>query len=604
MTSRRITLKTLAASLLAPFLPGCATPPQRPAQIAHGDHEAVIAHLRTWIPHVLNAAGGIGMSVALLDEQRQVWAEGFGFADREAGLPATALTRYRAGSISKLFTATAAMQLAEAGRLDIDAPLEQALPGFALRDAEGRRARVTPRDIMTHHAGLPADRIEGMWTHQPAYFTSLVELLRDERQSFSTGKVHAYSNVGFSLLGAAIEQVGGLRYADYMQRHLLAPLGMRDSVFESAPPSGMNAALGYDAEGRREEEWPLRDLPAGALNSTAPDLLHFARMQFAGGVFAGQRVLSAAAIEAMQRPQNAGCELDADLRVGLGWHFAQDAVQGGGPVLFHDGGTLTHRSVLMLLPEARLAVAVLANSAQAMESVMRTARHALGLMLEAKTGVRQPEGEERAAGRDARYPPALPESFAGRYDTPMGVADIRHAGGRLTLEIGGKTLTLRPRKNGYLGLEYRVLGVLPLSLGKLGEHEFTRARLAGHEVLLARERGVFHLAGERLDPVPIPTAWLARRGHYRYVGEDALMRRELGETPLRLFAESGDLLVEIASPEGRARLALAALDDDHALVRGLGRGRGERVQARRTGDAETLHYAGLTFRRIAGENHA
>lgn len=590
---RRNTLKTLAAAALAPWFPGCAAPPTRPPRLARGDYAAVTEHLHAWLQHRIAADRITGLSIALLDDQQPLWAAGFGQADKAANIAATAQTRYRAGSISKVFTAAAVMQLADAGLLDIDAPLARYLPDFSLRRRDETAGPITPRLLLTHHSGLPGDLIEGMWTQNPAPFVTILAHLRDEYRAFPPGLVHAYSNMGFTLLGALIERVSGMDFHSYMQSRLLDPLRMGASAFESSAPAGDLAAAAYDPFGKPGEELPLRDTPAGGLNSTAPDLLQLARLMFAEGSFEGEALLSSAAIRAMTTPQNEDCPLDVDLRVGLGWHFAPEAVQGGGPVLFHDGGTLCHRAVLMLLPQHRLAVAVMANSANALPTLMDAAGHALGLLLEAKSGTEPPPRQRSCL--DSRYPPAAQATFPGSYDTPLGFVTIRNNAGQLHLHAGGQRLRLNPDADGCQHLEYRLLGLFPLDLGKLGEYAHTRAHIAGREVLLACDAGGWHLAGERLEPVPIPPGWRARLGVYDYVGSDALVAGLIGRTELK--EESGFLLVETTSKEGRQQLALAAQDDDTASVRGLGRGRGESVQVRREGARETLHYAGMVFRR-------
>lgn len=175
-----------------------------------GDTTSVTEYLSAWLQHELEQQVLAGLSSAVLDGQQVTWSAGFGLANKADKTPATARTRYRAGSIAKLFTSAAAQRLAERGLLDIDAPLEQSLPGFAIRRRAGQTGAVTPRTIMTHHSGLPSDWIEGMWTDTPVAYTELVEaLLRAETLAFPPGQVYAYSNLAFSLLGAAIEQASG-----------------------------------------------------------------------------------------------------------------------------------------------------------------------------------------------------------------------------------------------------------------------------------------------------------------------------------------------------------------------------------------------------------
>lgn len=121
--------------------------------------------LEGWVAAEVEAKNLPGLSIALVDDQRVVWARGFGFADPSRRRPATADTVYRVGSVSKLFTDLAAMQLVEQGKLDLDAPLERALPGFAPRNPFG--APVTLRLLMCHRSGLvrepPVGPIRGAW---------------------------------------------------------------------------------------------------------------------------------------------------------------------------------------------------------------------------------------------------------------------------------------------------------------------------------------------------------------------------------------------------------------------------------------------------------
>lgn len=597
-TNRRLMLKALAAALIAPAMSACSSSPVRPKLIARNDYGVVIALLRERIQHELASSNVAGLSIAVLDGQRVVWADGFGYADKARGTRATARTRYRAGSISKVFTVAALMQFAEAGRLDIDIPLAQVLPGFSIKSREAGAQSITLRMIMTHHSGLPSDRIDGMWTEHPAHFSSVVGALRDEYSAFPPNLVHAYSNVGFSLLGAAIEQIAGDAYEHLMQERLLIPLAMEDSVFEAAAPSGPMAALAYDGKGELGREYSLRDVPAGGLNSSVLDLLQFARMILGGGVVNGARVLSESSIAEMLRPQNTACALDADMQVGLGWHYAPGAVRDGGVVLLHNGATLHHRSVLLMLPDHGLAVAVMANSANAMSSVQEISEYALGLILEAKAGIVQPAVKSKDLPRDERYPPAPLHAFPGCYVTDLGLLEIRQDGARLHVEAGGKTLVMTPQSNGYLRLEYRVLGLVSIDLGALGQYEITRAHISGRDVLLARDNGRFFLAGEKIEGKPIHPAWMDRLGDYRYVGNDALISAELGVTELKV--EKGFLLASVSTKEGsKQTLALETISETDAIVRGLGRSRGDAVQVRVTGDQETVYYSGLEFRRCA-----
>lgn len=126
--------------------------PTRPAKVDRDDLVPIHAYVTRLVQHEMALNKVTGLSLALVDHQRIVWAQVFGFADVERGIPASAETLYRVGSISKLFTVTAAMQLVERGRLDIDTPIRNYLPSLASKTQQ-LPAKITPCQLMTHHSG-------------------------------------------------------------------------------------------------------------------------------------------------------------------------------------------------------------------------------------------------------------------------------------------------------------------------------------------------------------------------------------------------------------------------------------------------------------------
>ncbi|MBK7655216.1 MAG: beta-lactamase family protein [Betaproteobacteria bacterium] len=143
-----------------------------------------------------------------MDDQRVIWAQGYGLADVANQVPATADTLYRAGSISKLFTGAAVLTLAEQGKLDIDQPGGTYLP--AIKPDATRAKAITLRQVLTHHAGLPRDQMQGMFLAEPTHFGEAVELLNREPLAYPPGQMFSYSNLGFIawLGGAGLQRHG------------------------------------------------------------------------------------------------------------------------------------------------------------------------------------------------------------------------------------------------------------------------------------------------------------------------------------------------------------------------------------------------------------
>lgn len=599
MTSphRRTALKGLAIALGAAALPGCATRPSPVPPIRQGDTAAAIGQLDAWVQQQMRRHASANLSVAVLDGQQLAWSAGYGLADPSRALPATARTRYRAGSISKVFTTMAAMQLAEQGRLDLDAPLSDALPAFRIRSRFTGARPVTVRQILQHRSGLPSDRVQGMWTDVPESLSDLVRALREEHLAHPPGEVQSYCNLGFSLLGAAIEHLTGESFVRWMQARLLEPMGMVDSTFAIAPPAGPHAAAALDIKGKAEAEPGLRDTPAGGLNTTVIDLLQLPRLWFSDGRMAGHQILTPTSLVAMQNAPSHP-PLSDQASVGLGWHVLTEELEGVGPLLWHAGGTPHHHAQLMLLPQLKLAVAVMSSAVTAGELAHETALKAMALMAMSRTGI-DPVRPLRQ-GQDTDHPPVALSRLAGHYDTPLGVVHIKSDGATASASTKGKRLDLVSDPDGYARLRYRLLGLFPVNLGRLGDVAFTRHDTPDQQTwLLVRRKGRFTLLGTRLEPVSVADSWRQRVGRYRYAGNDPFLAEQFKS--VRLFEEAGLLLVEVDAGADSTRLALAPVDDHQAIIRGMGRGRGDTVRAERQGTQEVLTHSGMRFVREGSE---
>jgi hypothetical protein len=335
------------------------------------------------------------------------------------------------------------------------------------------------------------------------------------------------------------------------------------------------------------------------LNSNALDLSRFLRMVFDGGRVGERQLVRPGTLAEMLRPQNADVPLDLGFRVGLGWALdglGEIDIQGAGPVAHHSGATLHHRSQLIILPEHKLGVVVLANSSTAGIVVNKVASEALKLALEAKTGIRQPERKKPSAGADP-MPPATLRAYEGRYATMAGVVTLRETSGQLRAEVMKKSLRLVPRADGLLGIRYKFLGLFPVSLGDLDYVGVGSARIEGCDLLTARMDGQELLIGQRILPVPIPGKWMERTGEYEIAnpGEDTILIEKI-----RLRQDHGLLLVDISMPrffKDELSYAVEPVSDTEAVIYGLGRGLGETLRVETVGGDELIRYSGYFLRK-------
>jgi hypothetical protein len=323
-------------------------------------------------------------------------------------------------------------------------------------------------------------------------------------------------------------------------------------------------------------------------------------MVFAGGRAGERQIIKPETLAEMLRPQNADVPLDLDFRIGLGWFLGNLAgidTKITGPVAQHGGATLYYRSQLIALPEQKLGVVVLSNSDTAIEVVSKVATEALKLAFEAKSGIRQSTQKLQSAVAEGTLPQEALQAYEGRYATIAGVVNVTKKSDYLRAEVMDTALRLVPRADGLLGLQYKLLGLFPISLGQMDYGGFSIARVAGRDILKVRSQGRELLLGERINPVTVHEAWRKRIGEYviSNAGDDAVIVDKI-----RLRLDNGLLMVEYAMPvfdDKKMSLAIAPLSDSEALICGLGRNMGETIRVVTVGGEELLQYSGYLLRK-------
>jgi CubicO group peptidase (beta-lactamase class C family) len=408
---------------------------------AETDYSAAIRELDAIAADELKRGLVSGFSIALVDDQRLVHAAGYGFADKRRAVPATRDTVYRCGSISKLFTACAVMQLAERGRLDIDQPLSKSLPSFRIVSPFADAPPVTLRHLMCHRAGLVRESPVG------SYFDATgptpaqtVASLADCVMPHPPNKVTKYSNSGVTVVGEAVAVVAGISFEKYQDEHLLRPLGMSSSAWRLNAKLKPRFARGYlpvadGMGGFREIESPhfeLGTIPAGNLYTTAGDLARFVQCLFAKGGSGGREVLKPQTLEKMFTVQFTGETNGFGLGFSIGAHRGRKTVS-------HSGAVYGFTSSLVALPNEKIGVIVLSNDDIATGPVKRLGNAALDMMLRSKFGEPLP-----APAKPVDLSAAELAAFAGEFESASYWAEIKVAGKVLAANVSGQRMTLTP----------------------------------------------------------------------------------------------------------------------------------------------------------------
>ena len=345
---------------LALALAGVLSPAAAQAPAAHA---LTAADLEAWLdglmPAALHSAGVPGAVVVVVKDGQPLLEKGYGYADWERGVPVDpARTLFRPGSISKLFTWTAVMQLVEQGKLDLDADLNRYLD-FKVPAYQG--TAMTLRHVMTHTTGLEEtgrglivygdstpDNGAVLKGYIPPYL-------------YQPGTTQGYSNWATGLAGYIVQRVSGQAFDDYVEQHIFGPLGMRQSTFRQPLPAALRGQMsqGYLSVDGEPKGFEIVSMPpAGSMAATGADMARFMLAYLQGGQLDGQRILQPDTVARMHSTITRGLP---DLN-GIGLGFYQQDINGHRAV-GHGGDTILFHSDLILLPDQGIGLYVSVNAA-------------------------------------------------------------------------------------------------------------------------------------------------------------------------------------------------------------------------------------------------
>jgi CubicO group peptidase (beta-lactamase class C family) len=313
-----------------------------------------------WLDAQLAYRGIPGVVVGVVAGDDLVWAEGFGHADVERARPMATDTRFRMASHSKLFTATAIMQLREEGLVRLDDPVVDHLPWFDFEAAEGDETPVTVEHLLTHASGLPREAGTHWVDFEFPSAEDVRALMPERRAAFPPETRWKYSNLAYTLAGLVVEARSGASWADYVEANVFDPLGMDASSVDVDDPL---LAVGY---GRRMPDGSREVLPfvdargmaaATGLTSTVEDMARFVSAQFREGARGEDRILSTASLREMHRVRM----LENDWSRGQGIGFSVNRVNDRLYVA-HGGGYPGYTTFTSIQLDDEVGVIVLTNT--------------------------------------------------------------------------------------------------------------------------------------------------------------------------------------------------------------------------------------------------
>jgi CubicO group peptidase (beta-lactamase class C family) len=416
---------------------------QHPASLASAAHQTPdFSELEKVVRQELQETQTPGSAIAIVKDDRILFAKGFGVANVETRAPVTADTLFQIGSITKTFTATAVLTLAEEGKLRLDKPIGNFANGLS-----PKLARVNLGQLLSHRAGLK-DEPDEFGLQDEAALGQYVRSWKDDYCLFEPDYVFSYSNSGFALAGFVAQEVTAKPYADLMSERLFQPLGMGRTTFRPTVAMTYPLAVGHRA---RRGELPVvvrplandaRLWPAGTMYSSVNELARFAMAFLNDGKLDGKQILSASVIADMQKPR---AEVPSSAEhYGYGQFINSYR---GLRQIWHDGSMTGYTGALRMIPERRFAVIVLANRDGTNLRKMIEKAIELGLPLAVKD--------------EAKPKPTLPISedemkkYVGVYTNPnRWDEEVLIKEGKLTLKLFGVELALTKVGDGRFAFQF------------------------------------------------------------------------------------------------------------------------------------------------------
>jgi len=311
-----------------------------------------------------------GFAIAVVENNQVAYEAGFGVKNlSRMDDPITTRTLFHMCSITKPFVATSILQLVEQGKIDLDKPVTTYLPYF--RMADERYKIITVRQMVTHTSGMP-DVDDYEWD-KPQYdegaLDRYVHSLTNLQLLFTPGERYRYSNMAFEILGDVLAKVSGESFEDYVQHHILTPLGMKDSTLLFSQADSKPLAWGHELD-ERGKPFPSKVYPYNRMHSPSSDLhsnvLDMSRWAIANmnrGELNGVRILKASTYDVMWRPAG-DFVLPADVPIaksypGISWRVGEYR---GNMVVWHNGSDTGFRSGFGMLPDRKIAVVWMTNA--------------------------------------------------------------------------------------------------------------------------------------------------------------------------------------------------------------------------------------------------
>lgn len=533
-----------------------------------------------------------GANIALYDNEKIIYSFNFGYANKAQKRKSTNDSLYMIGSNTKVMTALGIFKLMEDGVLSLDDDIRKFIPEFEIK-SEFEYESITIENLLMHRAGLQCDLFDLILDRNRDFHETVGEL-KNTYLTEKPGKMFAYSNVGYTVLGIIIERASGQTYQDYIEKVIAEPLGIKIHFLQTdaeRTPFSSTVSLSYDKKGNEVEDKLFTMLPAGS--NTYISMNDFVKF---GQIFLNKdnTIFRKETLELMET-LNVSEPLDREIAM-AGYCLAHNAFNFGkntGKVWGHGGGTICHHSFFSYIPDRNVGAMVMTNNE-------RGNKVATALGLKAITNYLKSKGLIR--GRlsfEHKHVRTNCDKYLGRFATISGLIDIRkNCRGELVTKIAGLSVKLIPCEDGFLQCcPNSLLLKLPVFKKVIMCMRLKTADYDGEEVLILEKTSEYsknlNIIGCRYTEIKIPQTFEKACGRYEVASEN--LKNMSADCSLGI--EDGALILKINALNSKFNICLKPVSDNLAFTQGFGRMAREAVTLCENKDGFYLTYSGIVFKK-------
>jgi CubicO group peptidase (beta-lactamase class C family) len=548
----------------------------------------------------------VGVSIAIVENGKIVYATGYGFADVANKVPATEQTIYRIGSCTKSFTALSIMQLQEKGLVDVKQSVKTYLPELTIQSRFNDTNTIVIDDMLRHVSGLPCDITNGFYCDSPPDMKWVIQQLNQQTTMSPKRYTRAYSNIAYGLLGEVVARTSQSTYEQYVNEHIFKPLNMQSSFITYEEKWAAKYAKGY--RGDKETRDPMiRDAAAGLIHSNVVDMSQYLMMYLSKGNYNGVKIAAPQSVTDMEQSTIENVTLPDDENWGYGLYSSDIMFKKGNDssvmqVIGHGGDTYIYHADFKFIPGKNIGAVVLTNNGGGARMVNATKLLKLYLQVtQGDTLISNPESVRAAKRKVSADTYCSGQAVLGKYNLGSFVIPVTNPT-HISFKQGPVKVVFKRNQvdtNRY-DAKAVLFKIIPISIKDQQFTFVTKNDKTYMKVIFPKSKSEEYMA-VRSTNVPVSDAWKSREGTYKVIGkvyackDCAFMNFE--ELKMTLSEEFGMLKMrtEGKSPDTKSNLYLDIVSDTMAVGGGIGRGTGETVKVLDNGN---IYYSGFEFTRM------